>query len=156
ESEIRFAVLQLNVGEGGEELRALRLIGSSTHQIRLRVLILCVLVVELTQIEIGLLQRRINLCGGAEGVHGALAILQLDLDLSKIVECFCVLRKCSSRLLKMTFGFLPMLLLHFLRAQVEFLLGSLWNHYCGSQAGRISVSRLGQPHLYVFGDIRSA
>src|SRR5437588_4215713 len=136
-------------------LRAFRPVGSSTQQIRLRFLVSQVLVIELTQIEIGLLQSRINLCGGAERLHGILAVLQLNFHQSKIVECFCVFRKRSNRLLKMIFGFLPALLVHFLRAQLELLLGSLWDDWRESWAGHLTASRLRQAHLYTFRDIRS-
>src|SRR6266568_6925083 len=55
----------------------------------------------------------------------------------------------------MNFGFFPVLLVHLLRAQVEFLPGCLRDDRRDSRASRLSASRLRQPYLYMFGDIRS-
>src|SRR5215475_453955 len=96
----------------------------------------------------------VDIGGATERLHRSVAVLQLDVNLCEAVKCFCVLRKRCNRILKMLFGFLPMLLVRFFYAQVKFLLGRFWDRE--SWAARVRAGCLRQAHLYIFGDIRSA
>src|SRR6185503_6098491 len=71
----------------------------------------------------------IDLRGAAEGLHGTLTILQLNVSEREIIQCLCVLWKESNGFLEMSLGIFPVLLVHLLRSQLEFLLGSVRNDW---------------------------
>src|ERR1700719_4383813 len=87
ERDLGFAVLQFHVRKRGEYLCTLGLVGRRAQKIRLRFLVLVVVIIKLTQIEIGSRQTRINLCGATERLPSPLAVLQLDFHYSKTVKC---------------------------------------------------------------------